>query len=426
MKTLVILSLVASVAVAERVSYDGFKVFRLTPTPNLDVPALEAVLQAIEYDQWNKDTNDLTIAVAPNQVAGFLSLGLEATVMHEDLGRSIADEGRSRGPAWNRRRQVDDLSWYQSYHDYSEHVAYFEELHAAYPNNTELVSTGTSYEGRDLFGLHIWGADGPGKPAVLWHGTVHAREWISAPVVEYLTLQLLSGYGQDAEVTALVDRYDYWIFPFVNPDGFVHTQTTDRLWRKNRQPPPCSSNSTCYGRDINRNWPYKWDASVNPGGASGNPCSQTYRGERAGDTPEMAGMHALVDKLRDGPGIQLFIDWHSFSQFLLAPVGYDCRRYVPTLGEHIYVAHQASRAIRGVEGTQFVFGPSCSVLYASTGYSIDYAYEVGGAKYAYLIELRDTGNYGFVLPPEQILGSAREQWAGMRVMLGLLDRPIFG
>jgi zinc carboxypeptidase len=228
MKPLVILSLVASVAVADRVSYDGFKVFRLTPTPNLDVPALEAVLQAIEYDQWNKDTNDLTIAVAPDQVPGFLSLGLEATVMHEDLGQSIAEEGRSRGPAWNLRRQVDDLSWYQSYHAYDEHREYFEQLHAAYPNNTELVSTGTSYEGRDLFGLHIWGADGPGKPAVLWHGTVHAREWISAPVVEYLTLQLLSGYGQDAEVTALVDRYDYWIFPFVNPDG-EFPETCDSL-----------------------------------------------------------------------------------------------------------------------------------------------------------------------------------------------------
>ena len=28
----------------------------------------------------------------------------------------------------------------------------------------------------------MWGAGGPGKPAVLWHGTVHAREWIVAPV----------------------------------------------------------------------------------------------------------------------------------------------------------------------------------------------------------------------------------------------------
>lgn len=217
MKPLVIVPLLASLAsAAERVSYDGYQVFRLKPTRDLDVPALEAVLQAIEYDEWNKEPNDLTIAVAPEHVEGFRGLGLEATVMHEDLGRSIAEEGRPR-KTW--KRQADDLSWYESYHDYAEHVAYFETLHATYPNNTALVSTGTSYEGRDLFGIHIWGADGPGKPAVLWHGTVHAREWISAPVVEYLTLQLLSGYGRDDEVTGLVDRYDYWIFPFVNPDG---------------------------------------------------------------------------------------------------------------------------------------------------------------------------------------------------------------
>lgn len=195
------------------------------------------------------------------------------------------------------------------------------------------------------------------------------------------------------------------------------------MWRKNRQPPPCSSNSTCYGRDINRNWPYKWNATA--AGASSNPCSQTYKGEREADTPEMQGMHALIDKLRDEVGIKLFIDWHSFSQFLLAPVGWDCKTYVPTLGEHTYVAHQTSRAIRSVSGTQFVFGPSCSVLYFSTGYSVDYAYEVGKAKYSYLIELRDTGNYGFILPPEQIRGSVEEQWAGMKTMLSLLDTDLF-
>lgn len=33
-----------------------------------------------------------------------------------------------------------------------------------------------------LHSIHMWGNGGPGKPAVLWHGTVHAREWIVAPV----------------------------------------------------------------------------------------------------------------------------------------------------------------------------------------------------------------------------------------------------
>jgi hypothetical protein len=40
------------------------------------------------------------------------------------------------------------------------------------------VSTNTNVS------IHMWGADGPGKPAILWHGTVHAREWIVAPVCD--------------------------------------------------------------------------------------------------------------------------------------------------------------------------------------------------------------------------------------------------
>lgn len=40
-----------------------------------------------------------------------------------------------------------------------------------------------------MFGVHFWGADGPGKrPAVVYHGTVHAREWITAPVSNLKTI----------------------------------------------------------------------------------------------------------------------------------------------------------------------------------------------------------------------------------------------
>jgi len=33
------------------------------------------------------------------------------------------------------------------------------------------------------------------------------------------------------------------------------------------------------------------------------------------------------------------------------------------------------------------------------------------------VELRDTGNYGFVLPANQILPSAEEAWAGLAYLL---------
>ena len=61
--------------------------------------------------------------------------------------------------------------------------------------------------------------------------------------------------------------------------GFVYTQTTDRLWRKNRQP---VSGTTCPGgsgsgdgRDIARNWPYQWDVPI---GASTDPCDEKFKG----------------------------------------------------------------------------------------------------------------------------------------------------
>ncbi|RXG47307.1 hypothetical protein VDGE_07134 [Verticillium dahliae] len=402
-----------STAVAIIMSYEGYQALRVRFGG--DLPAVQRKLSKLSYDEWERTADDITITLSPEQIPAFKSLGLKYDVMHGDLGASINAESAS-GAEW--KRQIDDLAWYDSYHPYDDHKAYFEELHAAHPDHSEIISTGTSYEGRDIFGIHFWGDEGPGKPAIVFHGTVHAREWITAPVIEYLTLQLLTGYRNDNQTTVARDSYDFYIFPFVNPDGFVYTQTNDRLWRKNRQPPPNNS-TVCWGRDINRNWPYKWDA--NPNGASADPCHFGYKGEAPGDTPEMAGLHAFIDRLRDTNGIKLFIDWHSYSQYLLAPLSWNCTQYIPKLGQHINLARRATQAIREVEGTQFVFGPSCATLYVATGYSIDYAYEVGKADWAYLIELRDTGNHGFVLPPAQIRGSAEEQWAGFKTILQYVD-----
>jgi murein tripeptide amidase MpaA len=173
--------------------------------------------------------------------------------------------------------------WFDSYHAYSDHVQYFKDLHSAFPDNSELISQGTSVQGRNLYGLKLFGSGGNGtKEAVLFHGNVHAREWITSMTVEYITKQLLQGYTSgDSDVKTILDMYDMYIFPIVNPDGFVFTQTNNRLWRKNRSHAPSGSN--CAGVDLNRNWPYKWD--VTPGGSSGNPCDETYRGKHAGDQP---------------------------------------------------------------------------------------------------------------------------------------------
>ncbi|KAI0485815.1 hypothetical protein F4859DRAFT_396860 [Xylaria cf. heliscus] len=420
----------ASAIPTNRISspYDDFKVFRVKT--HARASEVQAKLSNITFEQWNHDVNShIDIVLAPDQLPAFQELGLEFDVMHSDLGASIAAES-AQSSVW--RRQAGDPSWFDSYHNYSDHVRYLQSLRELFPGNSEIISSGYSYENRSLNGIHLWGAGGPGKPAVLYHGTVHAREWISTAVTEYLTYKLVTEYNAgDKDTRAVLDKYDFYIIPVVNPDGFVYTQTTQRLWRKNRQPGP--NGSSCYGRDINRNWEFAWDA--NPLGASTNPCSQTYKGERPSDSPENAGLDKLVRQLRDsagggasgGGGIKLYIDWHSYGQYILSPFGYKETLYAPELGKWTKAAGLVSDAIRDSSAalTTFTFGPSGAVLYPTTGAAPDHVYSIGRAEFSYTIELRDIGQYGFVLPPELIRPTVEEQWAGQKVLWTLLDEEFF-
>jgi len=405
--------------------HDGSKVYRVRA--GKQAASIHKRLVGIASDMWDQAHGNLDVVVPRDQIEAFEALGLKTRVLHADLGESIAKESAVKRKSWKRQANDTQDPWFDSYHPYADHVEWWRELQASFPNQSNWTSSGTSYEGRDLFGIHLWGADGPGKPAVLYHGTVHAREWITAPTIEYVAQQLIQGYkGGDNITQAFLNNYDFYIFPFVNPDGFVYTQTNQRLWRKNRQPPPANApNQTCFGRDINRNWETNWDAD--PRGASPNECSQTYRGVVPRDAPENAGLDNFVRKIRDAQGIKLFIDWHSYSQLILSPFGHKETLYAPELGKWTKAAALMSEAIRAesTNATTFTFGPSGAVLYPTTGSSVDHIYTIGRAEFSYTIELPDYGDFGFVLPPERIRPTVEEQWVGQQVLLGLLDEEFF-
>lgn len=148
-------------------------------------------------------------------------------------------------------------------------------------------------------------------------------------MVEYFAYNLLTNYASSSEIKGFVDKYDFYIFPVVNPDGklpsitavqlhldltrlgFLYTQSTDRMWRKNRQ---STSGSTCIGHDINRNWPYMWSVS---GGASTNPCAEDFKGSSQGDAPETKALSAYLQSIKTAQGLKLYIDYHSYSQLFM-------------------------------------------------------------------------------------------------------------
>lgn len=409
---LVLLPLVAASAVPRvakdaKVDYAGFKGLRVKIPLGKSPLEVEEKLTGLVAHVVNFGHGEhLDVVVADENVDSVARI-LEAEVIIEDVGAIIAEEGE---PV--ETFAVPSESWFTAYHTYADHTQFLSDLQSGFPSQSEIINIGTSVQGRALRGIHIWGSGGKGsKPAVLLHGTVHAREWISTMTVEYLAWQLLTQYGSTASVKALVDTYDFYILPIVNPDGFVYTQTTDRYWRKNRQ---TVSSSTCVGRDINRNWSYKWELT---GGASTSPCSETFKGLAAGDSPEASALMKHVNSLRDSKGIKFYVDFHSYGQYILWPFGYDCSYVAPDDAALNSLATKGRTAISAASGTRYTIGNSCRALYATTGDSIDYVHGPGNSTYSYTIELRDTGSYGFALPAAQIQPTVKETWAGVVAML---------
>ena len=88
------------------------------------------------------------------------------------------------------------------------------------------------------------------------------REWISPATCSYIAREMVEN---SSKYKLLLQTFDVYIMPSMNPDGYEYTRTRDRMWRKTRSRNP---GYTCRGTDPNRNWGYNWGLK----GASTNPC----------------------------------------------------------------------------------------------------------------------------------------------------------
>uniref|UniRef100_A0A7S1XQ31 Peptidase M14 domain-containing protein n=1 Tax=Phaeomonas parva TaxID=124430 RepID=A0A7S1XQ31_9STRA len=76
----------------------------------------------------------------------------------------------------------------------------------------------------------------------------------------------------------------------------------------------------------------------------------------------------------------------------------------------------AVKALEAVHGTRYEYGPISTTIYPASGSSADYTYGECGVVYSYGVELRDTGEYGFTLPPEYIVPSGEETFEGVKAL----------
>lgn len=288
--------------------------------------------------------------------------------------------------------------WFREYRDFETIIGYLDTLAELRPDIASVETIGQSLEGRPLRALRIRGA-GPRTTGLLLDGGLHAREWIAMAVSTCVADRLVRGYDHDPRIRALVDRSEVVIVPVANPDGYVHSWTRDRYWRKNRR--------GTHGVDLNRNFGYAWGGK----GSSDKPASQVYRGAEPFSEPESQALRELM--LRED--FAAHIDFHSYGQLLLHPWAYTKKRSkdhkrLESLAKGMVgaIGEQHGKRYRLMSGQS---------LYPAAGTLMDWAYGERGAM-SFVIELRPKGGGGFVLPPEQIVPTCDE---GLAAVLSLGD-----
>lgn len=114
--------------------------------------------------------------------------------------------------------------------------------------------------------------------------------------------------------------------------------------------------------------------------------------------------------------IKFYLTVHSYNQLWACPYA-STTEPSASLATHMRVLGSIQRAVREAEGVTYEIGPLSTSLYVGSGFGLDFAYEQCGIEHSYLVELRDKGTFGFQLPADFIMPTARETYAGLEAGL---------
>jgi len=287
------------------------------------------------------------------------------------------------------------------FHNFAEMTA---ELNQAVTDHPGLISKqviGRSYQNREIVAIKI--SDNVGvdenEPEVLFTHHQHAREHLTVEMALYLVRVLTDEYATTQRIKNIVDSREIWIVPDMNPDGGEYDISTGSYagWRKNRQP---NSGSSYIGTDMNRNWAYKWGCC---GGSSGSTSSDTYRGPSAESSPEVKVVADFTRsrRINNVQQIKTHIDFHTFSELILWPMGYTYSNTSPELN----AADEAVFRLLGqrMASTNGYTPEQASDLYITDGTIDDWMWASQGIwSYTYEMYPSSGGLSGFYPPDEQI------------------------
>ncbi|NOQ31704.1 MAG: peptidase [Helicobacteraceae bacterium] len=187
----------------------------------------------------------------------------------------------------------------QQYKSYEQTCQFLNQCAQDYPNLVAVESIGQTCENREILlakiTINVESADT--KPAMLFTGTVHAREWIGNELAVSFIEYLLKNYDDDPKVLRTLENNTLYIVPCLNPDGFEYSMKHFSFWRKNRR----DNGDGTFGVDLNRNFSIGYVKSKDTN-------SNVYSGKNPFSEPETLAMKNFVDSHEN---ITVALDYHS-------------------------------------------------------------------------------------------------------------------
>lgn len=213
------------------------------------------------------------------------------------------------------------------YHDFSMVQSHLNNLLKTYPQLTSLETYGESLEKRPLLALKVTGPESKNnKPTILLTASTHGDELITVELLFGLLETLLTTYSKDARLSHIVDNFQIYFIPVVNPDGYI---------RRER-----------YANGVDPNRDYPWPESP---AKTSNPC-----------------VKAIMDFYASHK-IKASIDFHASGEMIMYPWAYTYES-LPSFEESFF--DQTTQKMASFNG--YTHGQISKVIYVAQGSSADY------------------------------------------------------
>lgn len=182
---------------------------------------------------------------------------------------------------------LPDMAWFGAsyrdgvgFHSLEEIEARIDAVAAARPDLVRVETIGASREERPIRALVLTNLSLGGlKIAPFYDGGHHANELEGIESTLMLADYLLANYDRNATIRSYLDRYEIWIVPVVNPDGYV-----------------LQTRGNAMGVNLNRNYDIDW----------GNPAGGTNRAMGIASGATGMPVRSVGGPVGENPGTEPF------------------------------------------------------------------------------------------------------------------------